>query len=107
MRAPLRQSRPGVVLAVICLSVFVINVSTLIVNIALPALVTELGATTRDLLWIVDAFNLTFAALVLAAGSLSDRYGRREWLIGGLVLFAAASLAGAWAGSPDVLIAWR
>jgi EmrB/QacA subfamily drug resistance transporter len=107
MRFPLRQSRPGVVLAVICLSVFVINVSTLIVNIALPALVTELGATTRDLLWIVDAFNLTFAAFVLAAGSLSDRYGRREWLMGGLVLFGAASLAGAWAGSPDALIAWR
>jgi EmrB/QacA subfamily drug resistance transporter len=107
MRSPLRTASPAVVLAVLCLSVFVINVSTLIVNIALPALVTELDASTRDLLWIVDAFNLSFAALVLAAGSLSDRFGRREWLIGGLVLFGAASFAGAWSGSSDALIAWR
>lgn len=107
MRSSLRTAPPAVVLAVLCLSVFVINVSTLIVNVALPTLVTALDATTRDLLWIVDAFNLAFAALVLAAGSLSDRFGRREWLIGGLAVFAAGSFGGAWAPSSEALIAWR
>lgn len=99
--------RRWAVLAVLCLAVFVINVSTTIVNVALPTLVGELGASTRDLLWIVDAFNLAFAALVLAAGSLSDRFGRRRFLLGGLAVFAAASLAGAWSESPAELTAWR
>jgi EmrB/QacA subfamily drug resistance transporter len=95
------------VLAVLCLAAFTINVATTIVNIALPTLVEELDASTRDLLWVVDGFNLAFAALVLAAGSLSDRFGRREALVLGLVVYIAANLAGAWAGSPGELIAWR
>ena len=101
--------RPGrwSILLVLCLSVFVVNVSTTIVNIALPSLSAELGASTRDLLWIVDSFNLAFAALVLAAGSLSDRFGRRRALLVGLAVFLVAGLAGSRAGSPDTLIAWR
>src|ERR1044072_2661356 len=95
------------VLAVLCLAVFVVNVATSVVNIALPSLVSELGATTTDLLWIVDAFNLAFAALVLAGGSLSDRFGRRRSLLVGLGGFAAASLAGAFANDPTTLIVWR
>lgn len=95
------------VLVVLCAAVFVINVSTTIVNITLPRLTQDLGASTEDLLWIVDAFNLVFAALVLAAGSLSDRFGRRRALVAGLVLFAVASFGGATSGSPDALIAWR
>ena len=107
MRSAPRPASAGLVLVIMCLSVFVINVSTLIVNIALPTLVTSLEASTRDLLWIVDAFNLAFAALVLAAGSLSDRFGRREWLMGGLVVFLVGSFAGAWSDSAGALIAWR
>jgi EmrB/QacA subfamily drug resistance transporter len=99
--------RERVVLLVVCLAVLVINLSTTIVNITLPRLTEDLGATTTDLLWIVDAFNLAFAALVLAAGTLSDRFGRRKLLVIGLVLFAAASYGGATAGSPGQLIAWR
>ncbi|GAA2057246.1 MFS transporter [Williamsia deligens] len=94
-------------LITLCLAVFVVNVSTTIINIALPSLVTEIGASTRDLLWIVDAFNLAFAALVLAGGSLSDRFGRRPMLLAGLGLFLVASVGGALSGSPDALIAWR
>lgn len=94
-------------LVVLCAAVFVINVSTTIVNITLPRLTQELGASTEDLLWIVDAFNLVFAALVLAGGSLSDRYGRKRALVLGLALFAIASFGGATATSPDALIAWR
>jgi EmrB/QacA subfamily drug resistance transporter len=101
------RARKVAVLVALCAAVFVVNVSTTIVNIALPTLVRELGASTRDLLWIVDAFNLAFAALVLAAGSLSDRFGRKPFLLGGLLVFFAASLAGAWSKNPDSLIAWR
>ncbi|GAA1876314.1 MFS transporter [Williamsia serinedens] len=106
MRGPSDVSKTSVLLA-LCLAVFVVNVSTTVVNIALPTLVRELGATTTDLLWVVDAFNLAFAALVLAAGSLSDRFGRRSALLLGLTLFAVASLVGAWSSSPEVLIAFR
>jgi EmrB/QacA subfamily drug resistance transporter len=102
-----RPASRWLVLGVMCLSVFVVNVSTTIINIALPSLVGDLGASTRDLLWIVDAFNLAFASLVLAGGSLSDRFGRRRTLLLGLAGFAAASLAGAWSDSPTTLIIWR
>src|SRR5690242_20493061 len=103
---PLTVSR-WAVLAALCLSVFVVNVATTVVNIALPSLVRELDASTGDLLWIVDAFNLAFAALVLAGGSLSDRFGRRRFLLIGLLGFAATTLAGAWSANPDALIGWR
>ena len=79
--ATIPHTRRGITLAVLCASVFIINVDTTIVNIALPALVRQLGSTTRDLQWVVDAYNLTFAALVLAAGSLGDRYGRKGALL--------------------------
>lgn len=103
---PIGASR-WTILAVLCLGVFVVNSSTTIVNIALPTLTTEIGASTRDLLWIVDGFNLTFAALVLAAGSLSDRFGRRPALLLGLAIVAVAGLAGSRATTPDALIIWR
>ena len=67
----------------------------------------DLDAGTRELQWIVDGYNLAFAALVLAAGSLSDRYGRRPALILGLVGFAAASVVGALVDRSGALIAAR
>jgi len=102
-----RDASRWTVLAALCLAVFVINVATTVVNIALPSLVRDLDASTADLLWIVDAFNLAFAALVLAGGSLSDRFGRRPALLVGLAGFAVTTLAGAWGANPDVLIASR
>ena len=68
---------------------------------------TELDAGTRGLQWIVDGYNLAFTALVLAAGSLGDRYGRRPALIVGLLGFAAASVVGALVTSSGALIAAR
>jgi EmrB/QacA subfamily drug resistance transporter len=88
------NSRAGT-LVVLCLAAFVINLDTTIVNVALPSLVRRLHASTTDLEWIVDSYNLAFAALVLAAGSLGDRFGRRGMLVAGLAVFGAASLAGA------------
>ena len=64
----------------LCLSVFVIVIDGTIVNVALPTMVRELGATTSQLQWIVDAYTLVFAGLLLAAGSLGDRYGRKPAL---------------------------
>lgn len=101
------RSRPGVILAAVCLAAFAINVDTTIVNVALPSLTRQLGATTQDLQWIVDGYNLAFAALVLAAGSLGDRYGRRPALLVGLLGFAAASGVGAICSTPGELIAVR
>jgi EmrB/QacA subfamily drug resistance transporter len=99
--------RRHAVLATVCLAVLAINLDTTIVNVALPTISTELDADTRNLLWIVDAYNLSFAALVLAAGSLSDRFGRRPALLIGLLGFAAASAWGALVDSPSGLIAAR
>ena len=87
--------RRWAILAVLCLAVFVIVVDGTIVNVALPTFVRELGATTSQLQWIVDAYVLVFAGLLMAAGSLGDRVGRKGVLLTGLVLFGLTSaLAG-------------
>ncbi len=94
------RRRAAIVLA-LSLSAFLINIDVTIVNVALPSLVRELGATTTKLQWVVDAYSLVFAALILAAGSLSDRSGRKGMLLAGLAVFATGSLAGALCQSPD------
>ena len=94
----------GAALAVLCAAVFIINVDSTIVNIALPALVRQLGASTRDLQWVVDSYNLTFAALVLAAGSLGDRYGRKGALLAGLAIFGLATSVGGLVDSSQSLL---
>ena len=104
--APPVARRP-LVLATVLLAALAINLDTTIVNVALPSIATELDATTRELLWIVDGYNLAFAALVLAMGSVSDRWGRRPALLVGLLGFAAASGVGALVDSPEALVACR
>jgi len=95
-----RHARKGMVLFALCLAALIINIDVTIVNVALPTLVRELGATTTSLQWVVDAYTLVFAALILAAGSLSDRVGRKGVLLLGLAVFGASSLAGAFATTP-------
>lgn len=102
-----RTRSRAAILATVCVAVLAINLNATIVNIALPTLSTELEAGTRELLWIVDGYNLAFAALVLAAGSLSDRYGRRPALLLGLAGFGLASVAAALMDSSGPLIATR
>jgi EmrB/QacA subfamily drug resistance transporter len=99
--------RKGWILFALCLAALIINVDVTIVNVALPSLVRELGATTTSLQWIVDAYTLVFAALILAAGSLSDRVGRKGILLLGLGVFAVGSLAGSFASTSSQLIAAR
>src|SRR5499425_361175 len=97
----------GLILVTLCLAALIINLDTTIVNVALPALVRQTGATTTDLQWVVDAYNLVFAALVLAAGSLADRRGRKGMLLAGLAVFGLSSLAGSFATSSGQLIGAR
>src|SRR5437763_9660068 len=100
------KSRP-LLLASLLLAAFVINLDTTIVNVALPTLVRELHASSAQLQWVVDAFNLLFAGSVLAVGSLSDRFGRKGMLLAGLLVFGMASLAGGLTNGPGQLIAAR
>ena len=100
------RSKP-LILTALLLASFVINLDTTLVNVALPSLVRELHASTTQLQWVVDAYNLVFAALLLTFGSLSDRYGRKGMLLAGLTVFGAASVAGGFTTSPAALIAAR
>jgi len=101
------SARKRITLLALCLAAFIISLDVTIVNVALPSLVRQTGATTTDLQWVVDAYNLVFAALVLVAGSLSDRLGRKGMLLAGLGVFGAASLAGSLAGSTGQLTGAR
>jgi EmrB/QacA subfamily drug resistance transporter len=100
-------ARRPLILTSLLLAAFAINLDTTIVNVALPTLVRELHASTIQLEWIVDAYNLMFAALVLACGNLGDRRGRKGVLLAGLVLFGLGTLFGGLGGSPGELIAAR
>ncbi len=101
------MTRKPLILISLLLAAFVINLDTTIVNVALPTLVRELHASNSQLQWVVDAFNLLFAGSVLAAGSLSDRFGRKGMLLAGLSVFGLASVAGGLTGSPGQLIGAR
>ena len=101
------MNRKPLILVSLLLAAFVINLDTTIVNVALPSLVRQLHASNSQLQWVVDAFNLLFAGSVLAAGSLSDRFGRKGMLLAGLSVFGLASLAGGLMDSPGQLIAAR
>ena len=87
------QVNPWWTLAVLCLSLVMVVVGNTVLNVALPTLVKDLGATSSQLQWMVDSYALVFAGLLLTAGALGDRFGRKGALIIGLVIFGGASLA--------------
>ena len=94
-------------LAVLCVTVLIANLDNTVLNVALPTLVRDLNATSSDLQWIVDAYIIVFAGLLLAAGSLADRIGRKRTFLAGLAVFAAGSAWAAFSGDVDTLIAAR
>ena len=94
-------------LGVLSLSLILIGLDNTILNVALPTLSQDLHATDSQLQWIVDGYTLVFAGLLLTAGSLGDRFGRRKALFTGLIVFATGSLAATWAGSAGQLTAAR
>src|ERR1700712_5073741 len=94
-------------LGILCLSLMVITVDNTILNVALPSIVKDLGASGSDLEWIVDAYVLVFAGLLLTAGSLGDRLGRKSALSFGLISFGCFSVLASRATSPTELIVFR
>ncbi len=94
-------------LAALALGVLTVGLDGTIVNVALPTLAADLDASTSQLQWIANAFNLVFAAALLPAGLLGDRFGRKRLLLGSLALFGVASLGCALASTAGQLIAAR
>jgi EmrB/QacA subfamily drug resistance transporter len=101
------RQRPWLVLSILCLGFFMILLDTTIVNIALPALTANLGATLDQVLWIVNAYTLTYAGLLIIGGRIGDIYGQKRLFMIGLTVFTAASAVCGIAGSPVQLIAAR
>jgi EmrB/QacA subfamily drug resistance transporter len=101
------HERRWLILAVLCFSLLVIVLDNTILNVAIPTIVRDLDATNSQLQWMVDSYTLVFAGLLLTAGALGDRFGRRGALQVGLVVFGLGSLASAFATSADQLIATR
>ncbi len=99
--------RRWLILVVLCLSVFLVVVDNTIVNVALPTLNRSLGASISSLQWIVDAYSLAFAGLLLAGGGIGDRLGRKGTMQIGLIFFGLFSAAAAAAHSTGTLIATR
>jgi EmrB/QacA subfamily drug resistance transporter len=95
------------ILALLCTSLMIVIIGNTSLNVALPTLARELDATTSDLQWMVDAYSLVFAGLLLTAGALGDRFGRKGALQLGLVLFGIGALVATFAGGAGQIIAGR
>lgn len=102
--APPARPRRRLALAVLCVSLLIVTLDNTILNIALPALVRAMHATDAQLQWIVDAYAVVFGGLLLIAGTIADRLGRRRIFLAGLLLFAAGSAAAAFSGTVTELI---
>jgi EmrB/QacA subfamily drug resistance transporter len=101
------DNRRWLTLAVLCISLLIIVIDNTIVNVTLPSLVNQLGASVSQLQWVVDAYTVVFAGLLLLAGTLGDRWGRRRSLTIGLAVFALASTAAAFSGGVGQLVSAR
>src|ERR671918_2219199 len=99
--------RRWLALALLAVAQFVVVLDASIMNIALPSISQDLGVSTEDLSWIINGYVLTFGGFLLLGGRLADLLGRRLVFVAGLVLFAAASLAGGLSTSETGLIAAR
>lgn len=105
--AAVSGARRWVTLGVLCVTLLLISLDNTILNVALPSIVRSLHATSTQLQWIVDAFAIFFAGLLLSFGALGDRVGRKWVFMGGLVVFGAGSALAAWSGTPERLIGAR
>ncbi|MEO6570153.1 MAG: MFS transporter, partial [Ilumatobacteraceae bacterium] len=104
---PAVHERRWLILAVLCMSLLIIVMDNTILNVAIPSLIVDLGASNSQIQWIIDAYVLVFAGLLLTTGSLSDRFGRKGALQVGIVLFALGSGTAALATSATQLIYTR
>ncbi|WP_329560997.1 MFS transporter [Kitasatospora sp. NBC_01266] len=99
--------RPNAVLAITCLALATVVAAMSSLNVALPSIARQTHATQTQLSWIIDAYSLVFASLLLPAGALGDRFGRRRALLTGLLIFGGASAGALFTTSPAALIALR
>ncbi len=104
---PSTAKRPGIALAAVTAVLFVTFLDTTVVSVALGDIRHELSTDVMLLQWVVNAYTLVFAGLMLAGGSLGDRWGRKRVMIAGLVIFCAGSVVAALADSVPALIAGR
>ena len=107
MAAPSNRIRTGPILAVVSLALMTVVSAVSGLNIALPDLARETGATQTEITWIVDAYTVVFAGLLLFAGAVGDRFGRREILAVGLAVFGIAAGLGMMTDDPQLLIGVR
>ena len=102
-----KSSNPWVVLTIISGALLLIGIDMTVLNVALPRLTQELGASTSDKLWMVNAYSLVMAGLLPGFGTLADRVGHRTILVWGMVVFGLSSVFAALSVSPAMLIAAR
>ena len=102
-----RTVRSGAVITVVCLALAAVVAAMSSLNVALPGIAAATHATQTQLAWVIDAYSLVFASLLLPAGAIGDRYGRRRALIIGLGIFGAGSAVAMTARTADELIALR
>ncbi|MFV0134958.1 MFS transporter [Streptomyces sp. HMX87] len=105
--APQGHPQRWLILGVICLAQLTVLLDNTVLNVAIPSLTGELGASTSDIQWMINAYSLVQSGLLLTAGSAADRYGRKKMLITGLALFGVGSLTAGFADSTGQLIAAR
>src|SRR3954447_472715 len=94
-------------LAAMCFALFMIMLDNTVVNVALPSIQRDLGASLSSLEWTVNAYTLTFAVLLVTGGRLGDIFGRRTMFLGGVVVFALSSAFIGFAPSQEVLVIGR
>src|SRR6202021_4269628 len=99
--------RRGWTLAIVSIGLFMVVLDNLVVNVALPSIRRDLGASIQTLEWTVNAYVLAYAVLLLTGAALGDRLGRKRMFIAGIALFTASSAAAALAPSTGLLIAAR
>src|SRR5437879_13674672 len=98
-----RQRNPWLILLVLCFGFFMILLDTTIVNVAIPSIIDALKASLDQILWVLNAYLLVYAVLLITAGRLGDYYGQRNLFALGPVVFTASSALCGWAGSADQL----
>ncbi|MDH6627620.1 EmrB/QacA subfamily drug resistance transporter [Streptomyces sp. LBL] len=103
----LSPRRRMLVLAICCMSLLIVSLDNTILNVALPSMQKELGASTAGLQWTIDAYTLVLAALLMLAGSTADRLGRKRVFVAGLVVFTLGSVLCSLAPNLEALVAFR
>src|ERR1700712_260216 len=103
----LTRRRRMLVLAICCLSLFIVGLDNTIVNLALPSIQADLGSSLTGLQWTIDAYTLVLASLLMFSGSMADRFGRRKVFQIGLATFSVGSLLCSVAPDTTTLIIFR